>query len=695
MATESPIMRNDPGLPPTATASTLVRARPRLPRLGAGLGHSATLPRSRSTDLPRAVSTQDIHAQTEKDLQGAVDSLGKTDFLRKYSLKGRVRNLGSPSSTPSKSPTPSLQPFTFGAKPVTLRRTRSVKLAHERDDLNNGGSGCNSQAGTPTYPGSNFFHQVSLKLKREKDLNQAASPHEPSPSEGVPIVTTDYSDEIELMPVPEDKNKSKVPEQSLSNIPEGPEIPLVDVIEDSLPPVELVLESQTETATGSSGVGRGNNGDQPRMTRIAVPGPITLHSAKSLQKDNKRYHPPLTESTCEHKHEDAVEFDHTTYELEHKCIHGDKHFLGQVCVKDMLQKFGSTSGKRVHGVVAHNGSKGANGRFPTLQHHVSYNAGFVDNNGLSSMKDKTGYIPEAGTLKLEVSNVSLADSHLSPSETLETPTYGDVIADITSQPYSIQRLERRNIKVPKVKSISDPGSKKRKQIQIIDLPTILSASSPDVSDRGSETSQPTTPLRKEFSPDVTVTGDKSAEKDFHDFFAEDSQEEDWKTPPLSRESSVEKEPAPVSKVKKKTDKNRKVLIGPSTSSDVASDQSSSATDISQPEGTSLELPTRKSSIGRSHSSASVLIRKTEQDANRHTRSNSGGSQEDEITELVPAVSVPDIPGPKRKPQRKAILEPDASFSGSDDFLDKAPQNKVGKINFHYVQNACTIIPLYH
>ncbi len=75
----------------------------------------------------------------------------------------------------------------------------------------------------------------------------------------------------------------------------------------------------------------------------------------------------------------------------------------------------------------------------------------------------------------KVSEISI-DSHLCPSEASDTPTYHDVINDVTSQKMDTHKsFERKQNRSLKHKSKSDPSGAKQKQLEGVDLPSVIAA----------------------------------------------------------------------------------------------------------------------------------------------------------------------------------------------------------------------------
>ncbi len=72
-----------------------------------------------------------------------------------------------------------------------------------------------------------------------------------------------------------------------------------------------------------------------------------------------------------------------------------------------------------------------------------------------------------------MSEISI-DSHLCPSEASDTPTYHDVINDVTSQKMDTHKaFERKQNRSLKHKSKSDPSGEKQKQLEGVDLPSVI------------------------------------------------------------------------------------------------------------------------------------------------------------------------------------------------------------------------------
>ena len=132
----------------------------------------------------------------------------------------------------------------------------------------------------------------------------------------------------------------------------------------------------------------------------------------------------------------------------------------------------------------------ANGRFlthpPSKDKPIVNEGGSVDSNGLGALRTNKEPV-KTNDLTSQVSEVSI-DSHLCPSDTSETPTYRDVVIDVTSEPTNADKFEKKNNKSFKQKSKSDPSGEKQKQLE--DLPTVIGThaqSVPALSEKGDET----------------------------------------------------------------------------------------------------------------------------------------------------------------------------------------------------------------
>ncbi len=135
--------------------------------------------------------------------------------------------------------------------------------------------------------------------------------------------------------------------------------------------------------------------------------------------------------------------------------------------KDARQAGEPGPGKRVNG----------NSRFlthpPSSDKPLGQEGGSVDSNGLGALRTNKEPV-KTNELTSQVSEVSI-DSHLCPSDTSETPTYRDVVIDVTSEPTDAEKFEKRNNKSFKHKSKSDPSGKKQKQIEGVDIPVVIGA----------------------------------------------------------------------------------------------------------------------------------------------------------------------------------------------------------------------------
>ena len=134
----------------------------------------------------------------------------------------------------------------------------------------------------------------------------------------------------------------------------------------------------------------------------------------------------------------------------------------------------------------------ANGRFlthpPSKDKPIVNEGGSVDSNGLGALRTNREPV-KTNDLTPQVSEVSI-DSHFCPSDTSETPTYRDVVIDVTSEPTDADKFEKKNNKSFKQKSKSDPSGEKQKQLEGVDLPTVIGThaqSVPALSEKGEDT----------------------------------------------------------------------------------------------------------------------------------------------------------------------------------------------------------------
>ncbi|CAH1777886.1 unnamed protein product [Owenia fusiformis] len=108
--------------------------------------------------------------------------------------------------------------------------------------------------------------------------------------------------------------------------------------------------------------------------------------------------------------------------------------------------------------------KMANGRFythpPSCKSAVMED-GSIDSNGFGTINSPEGASCGPGNLEPQGSEMSLADSHLCPSEGSDVLSYGDVMQSVTHVGH--EKLERKNSKTQKQKSKSDPSGEKQKK----------------------------------------------------------------------------------------------------------------------------------------------------------------------------------------------------------------------------------------
>ena len=322
-----------------------------------------------------------------------------------------------------------------------------------------------------------------------------------------------------------------------------------------------------------------------------------------------------------------------------------------------------------------NSGKATNGRFlthpPIRERSATRESGSVDSNGLGSLREgvepaKQGELVSTTTASV----VSLADSHICPSETSEAPRYHDVVQDVFAETQDIDKnLERKNSKTLKQKSKSDPSGEKQRESTA--LPTFITgasaqaASSPalpedvDVVSQLPEFRKTDADKRKSKSDDVlTAKESKAAARisKLHEgekLTSEDSSGEvsatttpkqpkrslkkrqrdrakaAGKQSPLDEKviktvtiDATAKHSSPEIKVKEKKRKSGKSATAPSTPQSLSPENTLDK--HAKPEQVSLTLPlSKKSSLTRSHSSASVFL---------HKRSVSTGARPKELHE---------------------------------------------------------------
>ena len=138
------------------------------------------------------------------------------------------------------------------------------------------------------------------------------------------------------------------------------------------------------------------------------------------------------------------------------------HFYEDHHPKRLLRQNAEQRGSIDNATSPSNGGKMANGRFmthpPIKDRSSSKESGSVDSNGLGSLREGMEPSSPRGDLSAQASVVSI-DSHISPSDASEMPSYHDVVIDVTSAT-DTDKFERRNNRSFKIKSKSDPSGEK-------------------------------------------------------------------------------------------------------------------------------------------------------------------------------------------------------------------------------------------
>ncbi len=524
------------GSPPASTP-TLVRSRPKLPKIFSDGG--------RQTD-------------GVEDLVGVISTLGSTDFVEKYSTKRRKRacvaGTGSSSVGPGSgnagivspvlSPRAKSPPTTdTGSKStITLTRMRSIKLKleevkqrQERDKESEKAAmavaGPRRKTGTVEPPCIGFG---GLCLPLPSDAVQNAL-HQSYSSPSLDHGQSDRSEQALSTSSPsviQSTSESQEPEQEAANDNGGNDLPNTgNTFLSELRNKDRNLDTNTssqlvsETLYDSSMEFQHKNSDSSKSTvesgksssddllYVATDDERLMSMSKRMRTtDVKRDREDNAEEDSENSANDMedegigamdIEEDRTIDprlldKLALSRNAGDKTTENgsvsstsgggkstQALSPEVQQDF-STHGPKDTSTCKANGEQSTSGkrtngnaRFlthpPSKEKPAPREGGSVDSNGLGALRtDKEAM--KTNSLSSQVSEVSI-DSHIYGSETLDTPTYRDVVIDVTSEPTGVDKFEKKNNRSFKHKSKSDPSGEKQKQLEGVDLdlPIVLGA----------------------------------------------------------------------------------------------------------------------------------------------------------------------------------------------------------------------------
>ena len=513
--------------PPTSTP-TLVRSRPKLPTI---------FGRGRDDGV--------------EDLVGVISTWGNTDFVSKYSTKRRKRTTGtggvsSPSqqgnaSLPVSPMSPVLSPRTKSPPPdgkATITLTRMIKLkleeVKERQDRaaemsKSGGNIPRRKTGTVDAPclgtGGVCLSQDSLRdsihpssstpsLERSQPDRSEKSLSTSSPS--VIHCTSDSLEKIDQLQSTPEKEEKYLPNRTDILLSESithnvdNDDPVTKTSGDStLHRISDSSRSNIESVKSSSGTERDSDSSlhvtedesssARRKTRLQRTPPL----AHEIQKDNGDSSNELEDEgigAMDIEEDTSIDPRLLDKLSQFRNAPGSNHDKNGESLMDVTELPGKSlqilSPKLQQEEFKQNADASinkrgtANGRFlthpPSKDKPIVNEGGSVDSNGLGALRTNKEPV-KTNDLTSQVSEVSI-DSHLCPSDMSETPTYRDVVIDVTSEPTGADKFEKKNNKSFKQKSKSDPSGEKQKQLE--DLPTVIGThaqSVPALSEKGDET----------------------------------------------------------------------------------------------------------------------------------------------------------------------------------------------------------------
>ena len=523
--------------PPTSTP-TMVRSRPKLPTIFGAGGDDGV------EDLVGVISTL-----------GSTDFTGKysTNRRKRTSVTTTAEGAGSPSPRanaclPMSPMSPALSPRTKSPPPdgkatITLTRMRSIKLkleeVKERQDraaeMNLSGNIPRRKTGTVEPPCLGLAG-VCLAQESTRDNMQ--------PSSSTPSLDRSESDRSDktiftsspsvIQSISDSQEKvsdlQSPPEKEKNCLLNRPDICLSGSITQNIDSNDPVTKTSTDIrhqhrisdsskSNVESSTERDSDSplhvteDEGSLARRKALIDRASHYAKNLQKDNGdssnemedegigamdieediSIDPHLLDKLSQSRNVARSEHDKTQESpMDVPTLPGKSL---QILPPKLQQDEFSSKGNVEQGVPKRGN---ANGRFlthpPSKEKPVVTEGGSVDSNGLGSLRTNKEPV-KTNDLTSQVSELSI-DSHLCPSDTSETPTYRDVVIDITSEPTEADKFERKNNKSFKHKSKSDPSGEKQKILEGVDLPIVLGAHAK---------SEPTLPKEEEEeSPPIPV-----------------------------------------------------------------------------------------------------------------------------------------------------------------------------------------------
>ena len=461
-------------------SSPMARLRPRLPT-----GMSRT----------RTVSDQDRHVD---DLIGVLNSLGTTNFVRKYGRRAHLSSPGSSSPTlsaPSSCHSPVVtSPLCQSDAPViTLSRMRNIRMKLEdvKESQENGGKPATENSGG----GSARPVQYARKSKSLDDTLSSYSTRPDSdatddaPSAAVESPNTHRSHHMSTLS--ENDNHVPIPDVSVTGPQkDGDATPTRDASGTSHGNTTLTAKPSFEGYSPPTDVrtrlGYGHVDIECDDASLCTSDDVDDEGNRRYAKDNSLETDDegvgSTDADVQY-YKDAYTAVTSRAPLDTRGTSAsgtsttspwDKLDGGE----DMQKRVKPTGAESGHSNGT-GGGKSANGRFlthpPMVRERMSpREGGSVDSNGLGSLRNSSDPPLRTAELQSEASAVSL-DSHIGASDATEEPSYRDVVMDVTSEATDMERLERKNSKTLKQKSKSDPSGEKQKDSSPVDLPTVINA----------------------------------------------------------------------------------------------------------------------------------------------------------------------------------------------------------------------------
>ena len=459
-------------------SSPMARLRPRLPT-----GMSRT----------RTISDQDRHVD---DLIGVLNSLGTTNFVRKYGRRAHQSSPGSSSPTasaPSSCHSPVVtSPLCQSDAPViTLSRMRNIRMKLEdvKESQENGNKSSTENSGVGTSRPVQYARK-SKSLDDTLSSYSDATDNAPVESPSSHTETTPNTHRSHHMStLSENDNQVPIPDVSVTG-------PQKDV--DATPTRDASGTPQSNTTlTGKPSFDKYSSPTDVR-SRLGY-GHVdnecddaSLCMSDDVDDDGNRRYVKDNSLETEDEGVGSTDADVQYYKDAYTAVtsrapldtRGTASGTSTTSPWDKLdgvediQKRAKPTAELGHSCGT--GGKSANGRFlthpPMVRERMSpREGGSVDSNGLGSLRNSSDPPLRPCDLQSQASVVSL-DSHIGTSDAAtEEPSYRDVVMDVTSEATDMERLERKNSKTLKQKSKSDPSGEKQKDSSPVDLPMVINA----------------------------------------------------------------------------------------------------------------------------------------------------------------------------------------------------------------------------